>query len=148
MLILCGVAGVIAAGAGGCRWNNEDQQQRNKKTREDVARATEKAKPAIEKAGKEIGHAAEAAAEEAHAAAQGVKEGWERGREDRRVEEHRIVNLNSASERELMDLPGITRDDARKIIEGRPYRNRHELVSKGILSESEYAKVRDATTVK
>jgi hypothetical protein len=36
----------------------------------------------------------------------------------------------------------------RKLSEGRPYHSKRELVSKGILSESEYEKVRDYTTVK
>jgi DNA uptake protein ComE-like DNA-binding protein len=58
------------------------------------------------------------------------------------------VDLNAASAQELAELPGISWGEAERIIEGRPYHSKRELVSKGILSESEYEKVRDYTTVK
>jgi DNA uptake protein ComE-like DNA-binding protein len=58
------------------------------------------------------------------------------------------LDLNSASANELASLPGIDRADARKIIAGRPYRERHELVSRRILTEAEYERVREHVTAK
>lgn len=69
---------------------------------------------------------------EAQAVAQGVREGWNRDK---------LVNLNSASKSQLMELPGITSERADKIIAGRPYQRTDELVSRGILPKSEYDKI-------
>jgi DNA uptake protein ComE-like DNA-binding protein len=129
---------------GGCTVNREsdaDQRARDEKTRDEVAKATERAKPALEEAGRKIGKAAHEAADEAQAAAEGVREGWNRG-------EHSLINVNEASESELTTLPGITAHAARKIIEGRPYQARHDLVAKGVLSEMSYQKIRDRITSK
>ncbi len=119
----------------------EDQRQRDEKTRDEVANATEKMKPAIEKASRELGTAAEKAAEEARAAAQGAKEGWERGG-------HAPVDINSATEKELLELPGITGPTARKIIHGRPYRDKEDLITKGVISHSSFEKIEDQITAK
>jgi DNA uptake protein ComE-like DNA-binding protein len=121
--------------------SEQDRRQRDEKTREEVAKATERAKPEIQAAGRALGRAAETAVEDAHAAAQGIREGWNE-------RNHDPVNLNSATEEALFDLPGIGQSDARRIIEGRPYQHKHELVTKGILSESAYAKIRDNVTIK
>jgi DNA uptake protein ComE-like DNA-binding protein len=138
---------VVTGGASGCGLfqsdNRTEEQKREseQKTRDEVAKATEKAKPELQKAGRELKEAAKTAAEQAHAAAQGVKEGWERSGKH-------SVDLNSSSESELIDLPGITRRDARKIIAGRPYSSPHELVDKGLLSEERYSQIRDRVDVK
>jgi DNA uptake protein ComE-like DNA-binding protein len=119
----------------------EQKRESEQKTRDEVAKATERAKPELQKAGRELKEAAKTAAEQAHAAAQGVKEGWERSGK-------RSIDVNSASESELMNLPGVTRRDARKIIAGRPYDSPHELVDKGVLSEERYSQIRERIDVK
>jgi DNA uptake protein ComE-like DNA-binding protein len=138
---------VVTGGVVGCGLfqsdNRTEEQKREseQRTRDEVAKATEKAKPELQRAGRELKEAAKTAAEQAHAAAQGVKDGWERsGKRD--------IDLNSASESELMDLPGITRRDARKIIAARPYTSPHELVDNGLLSEERYSQIRDHLVVK
>ena len=98
-------------------------------------------KPAIEDAGRELGKAAHDAADQARAAAQGVRDGWTNG-------QHPLLDLNSASESQLLDLPGINRPAARKIIAGRPYRDKHDLLDKGILSGATYQRIRDQVTAK
>jgi DNA uptake protein ComE-like DNA-binding protein len=125
----------------GCNTNDPDQRARDEKTRDEVAKATERAKPAIEDAGKKLGEAAHDAADQARAAAEGVREGWNNG-------QHPLVDLNSASESQLLDLPGINRPAARKIIEGRPYRDKHDLIDKAIRSGATYQKIRDQVTAK
>jgi DNA uptake protein ComE-like DNA-binding protein len=122
----------------GCNFNGSsdaDKRAREEKTRDEVAKATERAKPVLEDAGRKIGKAAAEAADEAQAAAEGVREGWERGRHP--------VNVNTASESELAGLPGISVRDARKIVDGRPYEDKHDLVVKGVITETGYQKIRD-----
>jgi DNA uptake protein ComE-like DNA-binding protein len=139
-LSVCSAA-LILASCVGCNTNDPDQRARDEKTRDEVAKATERAKPEIEDAGRKLGAAAHDAADQARAAAEGVREGWNNG-------QHPLVDLNSASESQLLDLPGIDRPVARKIIEGRPYRDKHDLIDKGILSGATYQKIRDQVTAK
>jgi DNA uptake protein ComE-like DNA-binding protein len=125
-----------------CNPNETEQQRRERedKTRDNAAKAVERAKPDIQEAGRELGRAADEAAREARAFAEGVRQGWVSGG-------HHVVNLNSASERELMELPEVSKGDARRIIRARPYRDTHELVTKHIVSDDEYAKIKDIVTV-
>jgi DNA uptake protein ComE-like DNA-binding protein len=134
---------VLLVGLLACARNETDQQrkERENRTRDEVAKATERAKPEIQAAGRELGRVAEEAAREARAFAEGVRQGWISGG-------HHIININSASERELMELPNISRTDSRKIIRGRPYQDSQELVTKRIVSENEYAKIKDIITTK
>jgi DNA uptake protein ComE-like DNA-binding protein len=138
----------LALAIGGCTWNSsdrdsradrEEQERRDEKTRDEVARATERMKPAIESAGRQLDKAAEKAAEEAHAAAQGIQEGWERGG-------HAPVDLNRASEKELLELPGISGPEARRIIRARPYHDKRDLLTKGVIPRSSYEKIQDQVT--
>jgi DNA uptake protein ComE-like DNA-binding protein len=124
-----------------CNTNDPDQRARDERTRDEVAKATERAKPAIEDAGRELGKAAHEAADQARSAAQGVRDGWTNG-------QHPLLDLNSASESQLLDLPGINRPAARRIIAGRPYHDKHDLLDKNILSGDTYQKIRDQVTAK
>ena len=134
---------MLCAALAGCSFfsDDRDQRARDEKTRDEVAKATEKAKPALQEAGRELKKAADEVAEQAQAAVEGAKEGWERGAK-------KALDLNSATETELIALPGITKRQARKIIAGRPYRDKHDLVSKGVLTEDGYAKISDAVTAR
>ncbi len=128
----------------GCDYHGNstaDQRAREERTRDEVAKATERAKPALEEAGRKIEKAANEAADQAQAAAEGVREGWDRGG-------HHLVNINAAPEDELVELPGIGHREARRIVDRRPYADRHELVVKGVISEATYAKIRDRITSK
>jgi competence protein ComEA len=51
------------------------------------------------------------------------------------------VDINSATKEELMKLPGIGDAIADKIIAGRPYKSKSELVSKKMMGKAAYNKV-------
>jgi DNA uptake protein ComE-like DNA-binding protein len=125
----------------GCSSSSEDQRARDERTRDTVAKGTERAKPVIEQASLKIGEAANDAAHDVRAAAEGAREGWKNG-------PHAIVDVNHASETELASLPGISRGSARRTIAGRPYAGKNDLLAKGVVSESDYKKIRDRVTAK
>jgi len=52
------------------------------------------------------------------------------------------LDLNSASKEDLMKLPGIGEANADKIVAGRPYKMKSELVSKKIVNTATYQKIR------
>ena len=56
------------------------------------------------------------------------------------------VDLNTATATDLKALPGMTDADAAKIVQGRPYKDPADLVSKKILSDAEFAKIKDRVT--
>ena len=51
------------------------------------------------------------------------------------------VDINTATKEDLMKLPGIGDAIADKIIAGRPYKAKSELVSKKMMTKSAYSKV-------
>ena len=51
------------------------------------------------------------------------------------------IDLNSATKEQLMSLPGVDDATADKIIAGRPFRAKNELVQKSILTKAEYTKI-------
>ena len=114
----------------------EQRKAREDKIRDDTAKAIERAKPEIKEAGRQLGQVADEAAREARAFAEGVRQGWIRAG-------HHIVNLNSASNSELMELPDVSAATARKIVRNRPYHDTSELVTKHIVSDTEYSKIKE-----
>jgi competence protein ComEA len=53
------------------------------------------------------------------------------------------LDINSASEQELDGLPGVGAILAKKIVDGRPYRSKDELVRRKILPQSAYDGIKD-----
>ena len=57
-----------------------------------------------------------------------------------------MVDINNASAADLKGLPGVTEADAAKIVQGRPYKEPSDLVSKKILSDTVFGKIKDRLT--
>ena len=56
------------------------------------------------------------------------------------------VNINTASQKELEDLPGIGPVYAQNIIEQRPYSTTEELLNREVLKKGVYEKIKDLVT--
>ena len=58
------------------------------------------------------------------------------------------LDINSASEADLKELPGIGDAYAKKIVEGRPYKAKDELWEKKIIPKATYTKITDQVIAK
>jgi DNA uptake protein ComE-like DNA-binding protein len=76
---------------------------------------------------------------DAKAVAAGIREGWSRDKP---------LDLNSATREQLITLPGVSGSDANKMIAGRPYDTPAQLVTRHILTQSEYDKIADRLVAK
>lgn len=114
--------------------------QDTEKTRQQAADAAAELKQDTRQAANKLEKGAEEARKQGTAVAQGVREGWNRDNNKK------TVNVNTASEADLLTIPGVTQQKATQLIENRPYRNPEDLVTKGVLSQSEYSRISSRIT--
>ena len=59
----------------------------------------------------------------------------------------KAVDINTAAEADIIAV-GIAGPVARKIVEGRPYRNKRDLVTRQLLTQEQYEKFKDLLVAK
>jgi DNA uptake protein ComE-like DNA-binding protein len=70
------------------------------------------------------------------------------GSKERAAVKSAQLDINSASKTDLMALPGIVEADALKIIASRPFKRKDELVTRKILPDATYQKIKDQIIAK
>jgi DNA uptake protein ComE-like DNA-binding protein len=59
-----------------------------------------------------------------------------------------LVDINTATAADLKGLPGVSDADSAKIIQSRPYADKNQLVSRHVVSEATYDKIKDHVVAK
>jgi hypothetical protein len=89
-VMACSVLFLLVTAACATKDTDQQQKQREDKTRDEAAKATERAKPEIQEAGRELGRAADEAAREARAFAEGGAARLASGRPSYRERKFRV----------------------------------------------------------
>lgn len=113
------------------------RQQSDEQLKQQAAQTTQQVKQGAQQAAADAKVAAANAERKANDIAAGVKEGLKSNSKPAPG----AIDINSASENQLVDLPGITGARAQRIIRNRPYVQPHDLVAKGVLTEQQYGRI-------
>ena len=117
------------------------KQPSNEQLQQQAAQTTQQVKQGAQQAAADAKVAAANAESKVNAIAAGVKEGLKSGKPGSGV-----LNINSATEEQLVELPGISGARAHRIIHGRPYGDPQDLVNKGILTKEQYGRISSQVT--
>ena len=118
----------------GCDNSRPTDQQVQQQAAQATATAKEGAKQAVA--------ATQVAAAEAERGLNDVAAGVKQGMHENAPP----VDLNNASQVRLATLPGISLSKAGDIVNGRPYSSPRQLVSRGLLTSDQYAKIATQVT--
>ena len=129
VLVCALLAATAGIGLAGCDNTRPSDQQ----VQEQAAQATATAKQGAKEAVAATQAAAAEAERDVNDVAAGVKQGIH--------ENAPPVDLNAATQVRIATLPGISLSKAGDIVKGRPYASPHELVSRGLLTGDQYAKI-------
>jgi DNA uptake protein ComE-like DNA-binding protein len=138
LLAVSTLAGCIVLCLAGCNnWHRSDRQiqQQAAQTTEQAKQAAEQAREAAQRAAADARIAAANAERKVNDITAGVKQGMNGNGSPG------AIDINTAGERRLTTLPGITPERARRIIGNRPYDTPHDLVPKGVLTRAEYDQI-------
>jgi DNA uptake protein ComE-like DNA-binding protein len=124
----------------GCSNRSKSAEQQDREIQQKTAQATATVKQGAQETAAETKDAADQAKEKLDAVAAGVKEGWN-GKSGR-------LDLNAATVDQVATLPGIGRPKAEQIVKARPYGSTHDLVARGLLSESQYEHISSQITAR
>jgi DNA uptake protein ComE-like DNA-binding protein len=122
-----------------CNQQPKSSQEADKEIRQKSAEVTATVKKGAEETAAETKDAAAKAEEKLDAVAAGVKDG---------LNSNTRIDLNSATAEEISTLPGIDLKKANQIVKDRPYGSSHDLVAKGILSESHFERISPQVTAR
>lgn len=146
---------LAAAGLVACTNSQpQSQQQDDQHLQQQAEKATEQVKADAKVAAAEAKVATANAGRQLKDIAKGVRQGLHNGSDnagsdsasgntgagDGKPSAGRI-DINSASQDELAALPGVSSSKAQEIINARPYGSSHDLVAKGVMSESRYERI-------
>lgn len=118
-------------------WMASCSHESDRRIQRQAQEATERAKAEAQQAADQAKVAAANATREANDVAKGVRAGLHNKNGER------VVDINSASRADMQALPGITAQAANRIEDNRPYGTPHDLVRKGVISQSEYDRIAD-----
>jgi DNA uptake protein ComE-like DNA-binding protein len=128
----------------GCNGSAPTQQQ----VQQQAAQTTVAAKQGAKEAVAATKQAAAVAVQDVNSVAAGVKEGIRQDTPNGSAKSSTKANLNTSTQLRLAMLPGISMSKAGEIVDQRPYSSKRQLVSKGLLTEEQYARIADDVTTK
>ena len=131
--------GLTGLGLTACTQPPSNDQQ----LQDQAAKATEVAKKQSEEALAQARVAAANAERAVNDVAAGVKQGLHDNKPSAAIGR---VDLNNASPVDLAALPGVSAVKAAQIVHHRPYASPHDLVEKGVMSDSQYARIAGQVT--
>ena len=134
--------GVLAVGLPGC---SRSTGQNDQQIRQKSADATRDLQKGAKQLAADTKVAAANAVDGVNAVAQGVKDGVNSSKSGPSDE---LVDINNASTVTIALLPGISISKAHEIVQGRPYRNPHALVHRGLLTQQQFDRIADKITAK